>query len=333
MKKNETEDSVNNMIIEFLEEKIKSASTEEEARKIVESMKEAPFEDFLSEVYKELAKETAIFFESTMHEKVSDWETEDNEFISALDQLWGNAFVASKAMYIMVLESAEMYSKYVASLDRNETSNLMYTYGALRFIHARALQQFLEILTLIKNGFADGAYARWRSMYELVIIAHFINEHGEKVAKSYIESAITEDQYEWGREYEPLKKKKGRIMLKDIKDNSKFNSKIWDDQYTLANKIIHPSSQGTFSRLSYLGTPETVLVGPSNYGLSTPAEHSAISLAEITQLFYSLFANGEFLVTILYINEWLDVIRKIYFSIHDEHFPDDSPLLPKMESK
>ena len=333
MAKNKTDDSVDEMIIDFFEDKIKSASTEEEARKIVESMKNVPFEDFLSEVYKEFANETVMFFESTMHEKVSDWERENNEFISNLNQLWGNAFVASKAMYIMVVESAEMYSEYVAGLDRNEISNLMYTYGALRFVHARALQQFLEILTLIKNGFADGAYARWRSMYELVIVAHFINEHGEKVAKSYIESATTEDQYEWAREYDPLKKKKGRIALKDIKENSKFNSKIWDSQYMLANRIIHPSSQGTFSRLSYLGVPETVLVGPSNYGLSIPAEHSAISLAEITQLFYGLFANGEYLVTILYINEWLDVIRKIYFAIHDEQFPDDSPLLPKMDSK
>ena len=36
-------------------------------------------------------------------------------------------------------------------------------------IHGRALQQFLEIIILMKNGFADGAYASWRSVFELII--------------------------------------------------------------------------------------------------------------------------------------------------------------------
>ena len=51
----------------------------------------------------------------------------------------------------------------------------------------------------MKNGFADGAYSRWRSLYELNIIASFISKYGEEVAEAYISSHNTEDRYEWAR--------------------------------------------------------------------------------------------------------------------------------------
>lgn len=62
----------------------------------------------------------------------------------------------------------------------------IHKYTALKYIHGRGLQQFLEIITLMKNGFADGAYSRWRSLYELNIIASFISEYGEEIAEAYI---------------------------------------------------------------------------------------------------------------------------------------------------
>lgn len=59
----------------------------------------------------------------------------------------------------------------------------------MQHIQGRALQQFIEIITLMKNGFADGAYARWRSMYEIAIVSAFITEKGEAVAEAFIQSS------------------------------------------------------------------------------------------------------------------------------------------------
>ena len=49
-----------------------------------------------------------------------------------------------------------------------------FMFLALQHLHGRACQMFLEILTLLRNGFGDCAYARWRSLYELNCTAYFI---------------------------------------------------------------------------------------------------------------------------------------------------------------
>lgn len=63
-------------------------------------------------------------------------------------------------------------------IENNEVSE-DYQFKALLFLHARACQSTHEILTLIKNGFADGAYARWRNLYETAAIASFIKQEKE----------------------------------------------------------------------------------------------------------------------------------------------------------
>ncbi|TKX50421.1 hypothetical protein EXE49_07160 [Halorubrum sp. ASP121] len=39
---------------------------------------------------------------------------------------------------------------------------------------------------LLKGGFADGAFARWRSLYELAITSSFISQHGNETAESFL---------------------------------------------------------------------------------------------------------------------------------------------------
>lgn len=42
---------------------------------------------------------------------------------------------------------------------------------------ARGCQVALEIHTLLRSGFADGAHGRWRTLHELAVVALFIREH------------------------------------------------------------------------------------------------------------------------------------------------------------
>lgn len=88
------------------------------------------------------------------------------------------------------------------------------------------MQEFLEIITLMKNGFADGAYARWRSMYELSIISSFIIQYGENVAKKFYEASETDDRYEWARESKIFSTKKKHITFNDIQKACDINSDI-----------------------------------------------------------------------------------------------------------
>ncbi|HEO3505334.1 TPA: hypothetical protein VAU52_002138, partial [Streptococcus agalactiae] len=112
----------------------------------------------------------------------------------------------------------------------------------------------------------------------------------------------------------------------DIQTHCDMNTKVWRKQYDLANKTVHASPQGTFARLGNMKTENIIPVGRSDYGITTPAEHSAISLAQITSMFLNIFPYGDGIVAIKNINNWIDVVREIYFKTHDEVFPEAPPL-------
>ncbi|MDL5041592.1 DUF5677 domain-containing protein [Heyndrickxia coagulans] len=249
-----------------------------------------------------MADDTTSYMLDTMYEQVMMFRAEEQEFLSIQEQKWYKAFVASESMYIMVLEATQSYVEHVNELPKEELKNHNYTFTAMLHIHGRALQQFFEIISLMKNGFADGAYARWRSMYELSIISSFITKYGERVAKAFIQSSETNDRYEWARASGAFSKNKKYVTFNDIQNNCDINSKIWRKQYDLANKIIHASPQGTFARLSNMGTKNNIPVGRSDFGITTPAEHSAISLAQITTMFFTIYPSGDSVVAVKYIN-------------------------------
>ena len=56
----------------------------------------------------------------------------------------------------------------------------------LAILHARACQVSSEILVLLRSGLADGAFARWRTLYELSAVSLFIAKHGQEVAERYL---------------------------------------------------------------------------------------------------------------------------------------------------
>ncbi|MEW4353810.1 DUF5677 domain-containing protein [Streptococcus pneumoniae] len=227
---------------------------------------------------------------------------------------------------MIVFEAIEEYSKFVNEIDAKERDESIQIYTALKYIHGRGLQQFLEIITLMKNGFSDGSYARWRSLYELNIIASFISKYGEKVAESYISSRNTEDRYEWARACGEFRSKKKFIRFEDTKNKAGFPSNLWQYEYQLANEVIHPSSQGTFNRIGTTGNEEVITIGRTDFGLTILGEHSAITLAQLTGQFLTIYPSGDALLAANMINKWVDLVREYYFKTHDYNFPDESKL-------
>jgi len=86
------------------------------------------------------------------------------------------------------------------------------TFRILTRLHARGCRVAEEILVLLKNGYGQGALARWRSLHEVTCVAMFIAKHGEDVAERYllhdvIESCRATEDYEQCASrlgYEPL---------------------------------------------------------------------------------------------------------------------------------
>lgn len=170
-------------------------------------------------------------------------------------------------------------------------------------------------------------------MYELSVIAAFIKKYGEPVAKKFCEASETEDRYEWARESGAFPPQWKKINFSDIEKKCDLNTEDWKNQYVLANRVIHATPQGTFARMSNTGKYSLIPVGRSDYGLTTPGEHSAISLAVISTMFFTIYPESDTIASVHIINRWVDVIREAYFKAHDEAFPDDERLWDRDHGK
>ena len=288
------------------------------------------FEDTFASITEKAAVDTVDYFKEHMYEIDFEEKIRTNEFLSHQESIWGKGFVASQAMYVMAVEAAELYSNYVQEdVDNAVKEKKKYRYLVLQHMQGRACQMFLEILCLMRCGFADGAYARWRSMYELCCCACFILKQGEKIAEQYYlqseKPARSGNQsYQWAN---GAKNKKGNIpaewsfvQIQDCCDDNDTWKDIWKEQYKLACSVTHASPEGTFKRLANFTTDNILPVGHSDYGISIAAEHSAISLQWITAMFLNIFPNMDGITRSRAIGAWVDVIRELYYNAEDEAF-------------
>jgi hypothetical protein len=197
-----------------------------------------------------------------------------------------------------------------------------YLFYVLRRLHARACQISYEILSLLKAGFADGAQARWRTLYEIAVISYFITHQGQEIAKHYLQYEIVEtykEMLEYQQHcsqlgYEPLTNHEVR-SIKSIYDEvirtygRSFGKPYgWIPEgilkkrtfvgiekferfdklrpyYIMACHNVHSGPKGLKFRLGVFkgGRHKTVLLaGASNYGLADPGQGAAISLSQIT---------------------------------------------------
>jgi len=293
-------------------------------------------EDLMSEL-KNMATQQAEEFETIMYENVMIQNNQRDLFLASLWGKWHRGFVAYEAMYLMTVEMIQKYRNEIESDGKNEVEP---KYFALLNIHGRACQIFIEILCLLKNGFADGAFARWRSLFELSIYAIFISQNSENVAMEYIRQADTdENKAMWAKTADCFRECKSNITIKKIFDNCKFsteNNELWWKQYELSSKTVHASSQGTMKRMantggkarvySYDGTYKElesfIPVGASDWGLHVPAEHAVITFYQISVAFFSLScANAEYMLMIKVLGNWVDIVRKHLYETVATCFP------------
>ncbi len=287
-----------------------------------EKIEEKLSSDTILKAYKKLIEQASDdsleTIENMMYEKVLEERACADMFLARQNQKWGKAFVTSDMLYLCVLESAELYTEYVKELYGQKASQLFH---ALRYIHGRALQIYLEMTCLNKNGFADGAYARWRSLYELSIVSAFIKKNGENVAKAFIKSANTDDRYEWARIAKSFKNYPSdwNVTFEAIQSRSKLATKEWRKEYNFVNQLIHASPQGTMYRL---GADMSIglLVGRSDSGMAISSVHSAISLVQITTDFFTVYSHGDSILAVKTFHKWIEKVTKYYKNVEEsEH--------------
>lgn len=187
-------------------------------------------------------------------------------------------------------------------------------------LHARACQITEEVASLLASGFADGAIARWRTLHEIAVVASFLRESGEQLARRYTEHQVIESYraavdyqaccerlgYEpmsdeeveemagaredllqsYGREFDSAygwaaeAVGKPRPTFRDIEEATGIDH--YRAHYRMASHNIHANPKGVFFRLGLVKEARLLLAGPSDAGLAEPGQSTAISLMQVT---------------------------------------------------
>ena len=314
-----TKDLFYGAVEDFINEQISKGVTDEEISSILDDQRIAA--SYLSLV-EQMAKDCISNLHDNLYERVLQERSNNAQFLVHNEQIWQKGFVASEMMYIIVTEAIEDYRKIFDEMPNESKRELQYRYLAICQLHGRACQQYLEVLCLLKSGFADGAFARWRSMYELCIVAYFISKNDETVAKAFYDDSFLADakEYNWAKIAPRFSGKKGKVTFRDILNQCKDVTEKWEKQYGLSNKIVHATAQGTFARLGKPQDIDIIAIGPSDYGLAMPAVNAAIVLAIISSIFFTMLHSGDGGLYAKVTTSWVGKIQEIYTTIERESF-------------
>lgn len=278
----------------------------------------------LSKLFNVLGKEvlpkiSEIAMESlkkSTEENLKEHREDRKGFEERLYEWWKEPLDLLECLILISIESGQLHqSKLILGV--NELDKCKF--WALIQIHARACQISNEILILSKAGCADGANARWRTLYELAVISSFPLDNDGEVSKRYLGHETVRkfkdakdyrdycEQLEFSpieeKEFEELKKEKERLCKKYYagfnKDWGWIPSSLSDQNfralvkrvglgyllpfYNLSAATIHGLSRGLY-RLgqTHDSQNEFLLCGSTNYGLADPLQNTSISLYQIT---------------------------------------------------
>jgi hypothetical protein len=180
-------------------------------------------------------------------------------FQQRLNERWGEPLELLERLIIWSIECGRaLNQEHGFQARRNEN----YEFQAHIHLHSRSVQVALEIHHLLEGGFADGAFARWRSLYELSITSSFISNHSELTAERFLRYhniwkyyfAKTYQQHQDDLNVEPLEPET-LDELEEIKDKlvDQFGESIDDNGYGSgwAASISYGLTINHFTRISY----------------------------------------------------------------------------------
>ena len=114
-------------------------------------------------------------------------------------------------------------TKLIHEFEANGDPKRKNLFHALIKNHSRACLMAEEILHLLKCGFPDAAFARWRSLYEIAVTATFIGLQGEACAEAYLDHEIVDALkcVQLDHELQAARgiKQHSRCCLKDLEKN------------------------------------------------------------------------------------------------------------------
>lgn len=250
-------------------------------------------------------------------EMLADHRAHREAFEADLLTFWGDALNLYETFHVCCKEAGrDFFDRYMPEPEHPHD----YVFDALMRLHGRACLVASEVLTLLRAGFPSGAHARWRTIHELAVVAFFITEHGQEIARRYLahdaiqrhKSALIYNTYHEKLGYEPFEPGEFAAIEQAYQDAlGEFGpgfGKEWGwaipalaedasptfrtieevagldhlrPYYRMASDPAHANAHGSFSDLG-LNDPFGILVGPSPIGFADPAHGACLSLFQVT---------------------------------------------------
>ena len=170
-------DAIRDELAEHLEDRDEDELddvTEEDIQDIAAEVMEGSIEDIATDTYERILSND---------EGLERYHQTIEGFQERLEERWGEPLELLERLIIWSMECGRAINQEHRFQARQEDN---YQFEALVHIHSRSVQVALEIHHLLKGGFADGAFARWRSLYELAITSSFISQHGNETAERFL---------------------------------------------------------------------------------------------------------------------------------------------------
>lgn len=273
-------------------------------------------------------------------------------------QRWELGFQKLEMLRQISIEAGAEFQKYFLTIPQYVNDSLL---GVLMRQHANACRISGEIILLLRGGYADGALARWRTLFEILVTCLVLHKHGNDAANDYIlhgkrEAIRGMEEYqktaqEMNREPYNEDEIAHMLKMKDLCDQnnsyhwaqkyagvSKFEKLReyvglgkWSHDYMLASRNVH----AYFSEMLSLqamseAKQDCLLAGQSNSGMAEPASMTAITLMQITTIFITAHINEENNLNYTNSTLFMMIMEKYVNAVGESFVPKDVEKSEKM---
>ncbi len=313
---------------------------------------------YMDKVISDTLPEVSLIIYESLLEKSSEMLERDRlmrvGFESRLLLKWSEPLKMLKMMNVIALEVGKNIYKemYVDGKDKISAKD-----EVLIRTHARGCRIVDEIICLLKGGYSDAAFARWRTLHELSVLCFFIEENSIDLSQRYLHYYNVQSYSEL-KEYMKNQEKLGlepldpSIVHKLENEVAKLKSKYGDvflepygwaatvlskkqrsfkgieykvglshfrPYYKLACNNVHFGAKGSLYNLGLIDDYQHVLFsGASNYGLADAGQNSAISLTQICATLAVHKSTYESLIGVNILNMLLDNVCNSFVKVQKE---------------
>ena len=266
-------------------------------------------------------------FKASQSTLLSDIYSNSQGFLDRNYKRWKDGFDRLRLFHHYCIETGQAFQEEFLKYPQFTNDPLL---GVLMHFHARACRITGEVITLLINGYADGALSRWRTLHEIAVTAMVISNYGREAAedytqygllqsvedmKSYQETALSMGRQPYSKEEleealqirEEILEKYGNGFLssnawaRKYVGGGKFDKlrkdvglEKWSNDYKMASRDIHTDFREMKSLFAMSEADQEILLcGPSNSGMVEPAHCTAIALTQITATFVFTYLDEE----------------------------------------